>query len=67
MFMCNICVHRDTRKIMLNIEHKIMMQMAPNNAYDLLTHPQKLEVCVCERVCVSVCVYVYILVIVYVY
>ena len=30
---------------MLNIEHKIMMQMAPNNAYDLLTHPQKLEVC----------------------
>ena len=42
---------------MLNIEHKIMMQMAPNNAYDLLTHPQKLEVCIvmCVRVCV--CLY----------
>lgn len=35
---------RETRKIMLNMEHKIMMQLAPNNLYDFLTHPQKLEV-----------------------
>lgn len=35
---------RDARKIMLNLEHKIMMQLAPNDTYDKLTHPQKLEV-----------------------
>jgi FKBP12-rapamycin complex-associated protein len=35
---------RENRKMMLNQEHKIMMQMAPNSSYDLLTHPQKLEV-----------------------
>lgn len=35
---------RDSRKIMLNLEHKIMMQLAPNNSYDLLSHPHKLEV-----------------------
>ena len=35
---------RDSKKIILNMEHKIMMQLAPNETYDKLTHPQKLEV-----------------------
>ncbi len=29
---------------MLNMEQKIMMQMAPNETYDFLSHPHKLEV-----------------------
>lgn len=36
--------YRDARKIMLNVEHKLMQQMAPNHTYDKLTHSQKLEV-----------------------
>ena len=35
---------RDSRKIMLNVEHKLMQQVAPNNMYDLLPHVHKLEV-----------------------
>lgn len=35
---------RDSRKIMLNVEHKLMQQVAPNNLYDSLTHVHKLEV-----------------------
>jgi len=35
---------RDSRKIMLNVEHKLMQQVAPNNLYDSLSHIHKLEV-----------------------
>ena len=35
---------RDSRKVILNVEHKLMQQMAPNNIYDSLTKMQKLEV-----------------------
>jgi FKBP12-rapamycin complex-associated protein len=34
--------YRDSRQILLNIEHRLMLQMAP--AYDQLTLPQKVEV-----------------------
>jgi FKBP12-rapamycin complex-associated protein len=36
--------YRDNRKILLNVEHKLMQQIAPSNTYDSLTHAQKLEV-----------------------
>eukprot|EP01041_Mallomonas_annulata_P001944 gene1944-3771_t len=36
--------YRDRRKIMLNTEHKLMQQMAPNNLYETLTSIQKLEI-----------------------
>lgn len=36
--------YRDRRKIMLNTEHKLMQQLAPNNVYDTLTTIQKLEI-----------------------
>lgn len=36
--------YRDSRKIMLNLEHKLMQQLAPQNLYDSLTMLQKLEV-----------------------
>lgn len=36
--------YRDSRKIMLNLEHKLMQQLAPQNLYDSLTVLQKLEV-----------------------
>ena len=35
---------RDSKKVMLNIEHKLMQTVAPDNLYDLLPHVQKLEV-----------------------
>lgn len=35
---------RDSRKILLNIECKLMQQMAPNSQYDQLSSMQKLEV-----------------------
>lgn len=40
----NIRDHRDSRKIMLNVEHKLMQQLAPQALYDSLTMIQKLEV-----------------------
>jgi FKBP12-rapamycin complex-associated protein len=36
--------YRDSKRQILNVEHKLMQQMAPNNVYDTLTHTQKLEV-----------------------
>ena len=33
---------RDCRKIMLNVEHKLMQQVAPNQTYEALPHPHKL-------------------------
>ena len=35
---------RESRKIMLNVEHKLMQQIAPNNSYKTLMHINKLEV-----------------------
>jgi hypothetical protein len=35
---------RDSRKIMLNVEHKLMQQIAPNQLYDSLPQVHKLEV-----------------------
>jgi hypothetical protein len=36
--------YRDNRKIKLNVEHILMQQLAPNNAYNNLTNIQKLEI-----------------------
>ncbi len=36
------CEHRESRKILLNIEYRLMLQMAPN--YENLTLQQKVEV-----------------------
>lgn len=38
--------YRDTRRIILNVEHKLMQQLSPTTqgGYDILTLPQKLEV-----------------------
>ncbi len=36
--------YRESRKVLLNVEHKLMQQMAPNNTYDSLTPMGKLEV-----------------------
>merc|ERR1719213_372515 len=33
---------RDARKVVLNVEHRVMLQLAPD--YDALTLPQKVEV-----------------------
>ena len=35
---------RESRKVMLNVEQRLMQQVAPNNLYDQLTAIQKLEV-----------------------
>lgn len=35
---------RENRKVMLNVEQRLMQQIAPNNSYDQLTSAQKLEV-----------------------
>ena len=46
-----LCMHdlireyRDSRKVILSVEHKLMQQVVSgNNGYDQLTHIQKLEV-----------------------
>jgi FKBP12-rapamycin complex-associated protein len=35
---------RESRKIMLNVEHKLMQQIAPNQIYEGLPHAHKLEI-----------------------
>ena len=35
---------RESRKIILNVEHKLMQQIAPNQTYEMLPHAHKLEV-----------------------
>ena len=45
--------YRETRKILLNIEHRLMLAMTPD--YDQLPLIGKVCVCVCV-VCVCVCV-----------
>ena len=39
--------YRESRKIMLNVENKLILQVAPNKMYDALPVMQKLEVSVC--------------------
>ena len=36
--------YRESRKIMLNIEHRLMQNLSPSTGFDTLTHPQKLEI-----------------------
>jgi serine/threonine-protein kinase mTOR len=45
--------YRDSRKIMLDVENKLILQVAPNKMYDSLPVMHKLEVCM------YVCMYIY--------
>lgn len=40
-----IRAYRDSRKIMLDVEHRLILQVAPGKLYDSLPSMHKLEVC----------------------